>query len=996
MDFKVKSGPEGIESELPALKQLVALGYNYRDEHEINSKRAKYSESVLYDRLDKAIRRNNPDLNDAQVRDAMSQLSEENYRYDLPPVDTNEEIWAKLVSLSRSGGLKPVFVSCDDGSHKSVKIFDFDNIDNNEFIVTNQFRIQGHKSSIHLDIVVFVNGIPLVVIECKSPTVSNSIEKAHAENLAKYQTQKHGFSKIFYYNHCIITTDGINARVGTVQADLHNYAKWSSTYPHAESDVRKMCDGQLREQEVLIAGLLSKKNLLDHLQSFVIFEIIDGNKVKKIAKHQQFRVVNESLSRMSTRGDLRGKGGVVWHTQGSGKSLSMVWLATKIMYEHDNPPIIIITDRKQLDKQIHDTFKKCGFPTPIRATNKKHLEDLLSNPRGKTIMTVLDKFSEGEIRTDEKIICLVDEAHRSHFKVKAAEMRGAMPNAIFFGFTGTPIDKADRSSYGVFGDLIDKYGFEESQYDGATLPIRYEGRMPRLFIEGNDTVDQLFERIMSQDPAMTPERKTKLKQKYVTPEKIAESPSRIKQIAKDIQKHYVERIKPNGYKAMLAAPSREAAVLYKQELDALGGITSKIIMTSELGETGKDGKIWDEYYLSSSQREIEAEKFKRSDDPTDLLIVVDMLLVGYDVPICQVLYLDRGLREHNLLQAIARVNRPYDEPKTYGLVVDYSGISKKLDDALKMFDERDIRGAMAPLEDLLNDLKTQHLRVMKYFEGVDLSNHSEVIEKFDDIVLRKSLESDFKRFSRALDAVLPNPTATVYLEDFKRMIEIRHILHNYYRDDAVPNTRSYAKKIQRIIDDHVKSSDVLKIIRPVELSHRGLMADLHDTVKSPKARAAVIKANAISIIHELYPSNPAFYENLLERLKRIIEDENMRRLTNAVYFTDPKEYVQIYNEAMSERNARRSIFGDYDATQFEFAVFEILKSTTPKQSAINTAKNISRLIQPHVGLIDWKNKPTVKKEMVRTVYEQVKEFHDSYDESISLSKKIVDTAVNTV
>jgi type I restriction enzyme R subunit len=340
----------------------------------------------------------------------------------------------------------------------------------------------------------------------------------------------------------------------------------------------------------------------------------------------------------------------------------MLWLATQLMYRFGNPPILIVTDRKQLDEQIHGTFKACRFPDPIAAKSRAHLQKLLSNPRGKTVMTTIQKFGskENHIHTDKKVIALVDEGHRSQYKFNAEAMRSAMPNAVFFAFSGTPIDKKNRNTYKVFGPLLDKYSFEESKQDGATLKILYENRMPGLYIEGANNIDQIFERVFSD---LDQEKKDSLKKEYATKEKIAEAPARIRKICLDLIDHFTKRIEPNGYKAMLVATSREAAVTYKKELDKLNAPKSKIIMTSYLGEKGKDGISWDEYFLTHDQREDEAERFKSPDDPTKILIVVDMLLVGYDVPIVQVMYLDKGLKEHALLQAIARVNRLYDPGK---------------------------------------------------------------------------------------------------------------------------------------------------------------------------------------------------------------------------------------------------------------------------------------------------------------------------------------------
>ena len=276
----------------------------------------------------------------------------------------------------------------------------------------------------------------------------------------------------------------------------------------------------------------------------------------------------------------------------------MLWFATQVMYKLGNPPILVVTDRRQLDKQIHDTFKKCGFPDPIKAESGRHLSELLKNPRGKTIMTIIDKFGTStKSFTDERVICLVDEAHRSQYKINAAQMRIAMPNAIFFAFTGTPIAKNERrNTYRVFGKLLDKYGFKESQNDGSTLPIAYEGRMPQLYVEGVDTIDEIFERIFSD---LDSSLKDTLKKRYMTKANIAEAPERIKRIVSDLVGHYTQHVEPNGYKAMLVAPSREAAVTYKKMMDEIGGPTSKIIMTSKLGEVGKDGESWDKYCLTT-------------------------------------------------------------------------------------------------------------------------------------------------------------------------------------------------------------------------------------------------------------------------------------------------------------------------------------------------------------------------------------------------------------
>ena len=849
-----------------------------------------------------------------------------------------------------------------------------------------QFHFEGFKRHILPDIVVFVNGIPLVIIECKSPKIPDPIVDAvERKNFNKYQMRGEGYERLFFYNHCLVVTCGTIARVGTIGSTANHFARWAKPYPITEDDVEKIC-GKKREQEILIAGLFSKKNLLKHLQYFVLYKTKEGGRIKMIAKHQQFRAVTKCLDMMKKIDDNRG--GVVWHTQGSGKSFSMLWFAMQLRDKFDNPPIIIITDRKQLDKQIHETFKQCGFSSPIRAKSGKHLSELFKNPRGKTIMTIIDKFStEMESFTKEKVVCLVDEAHRSQYKINAMRMRKAMPNAIFYAFTGTPITKTEQHhTYRVFGPPIAKYRFQESQDDGATLPIRYQGRMPKLYVEGGDTIDEIFERIFTD---LGQKQKDKLKKQYVTKEKIAEAPSRIKHIVKDIVNHYTNHIEPNGYKAMLVAPSREAAVTYKREFDKINAPPSKLIMTSDIGERGKDGHNWNEYYLSSEQREQEAEKFKSVDDPTKILIVVDMLLVGYDVPICQVLYLDRSIRDHNLLQAIARVNRPYDDAKKFGLIIDYSGITKELQKALESFEHCDTKGALTPLDELLPVLRQMHINAKAFFEGVNLDKSEQIIEQFESAHRRDSFEYAFKKFSSALDYVLPGKEAEPYIADFKSMIRARQIIRTYYGESEL-NTLQYAKKIQQIINKHIRSLKISELIDMTEITHENFLAIVKKNMStSRRAQAALIRNKARQVIEEMMPNNPAYYEKLYEKLQKIIQDEEERRKTNANYFTGPEKFEVIYNEALAEEKERKKVFGDYKATQFEFSLYSRLSQTLNRKDSINLTKEIFVRLKPQTRIVDYKTNPSVEKEIKKIVYEALGSYMEDKQRLIIIEETVM-------
>jgi len=971
-------GEEFRESERPALAQLTAMGYQYKSQPELNVERQDYRQVLLYDRLKNAIIKLNPEIDEDGVYDALDQIKEDSFSSNWDVMDTNERIRAKLVGLSRSGGLEPITVTQnfgDGNENKTIRLFDFDNPENNDFLVTNQFKMDGLKEPIYPDIILFVNGIPLVVIECKAPSIRNPIPEAVEKNFARYQSRGHGYEKLMFYNHLLIATCGDLARHGSIGADVNHYARWSEAHPFTNEELLKLCNRKrLREQEILIAGMLSKSHLLDLLKNYVLYEVDNNKKIKKVAKHQQYRVVTKAVNRLKEEQvktkDIAGMGGVIWHTQGSGKSLSMLWLATQLMYKFKNPPILIVTDRKQLDKQIHETFKSCGFPTPIKARTSTHLQTLLKNPQGKTIMTTIQKFGtkSGLIQTDSKVIVLVDEGHRTQYKFNAAAMREALPNGTFFAFTGTPIDKKEKSTYRVFGPLLDRYSFEESKADGATLPIKYEGRMADLFVEGEDeTIEQVFDRIFSDHPK---DIKDKLKKQYVTKEKISEAPSRIKKICLDIIDHFTKDVQPNGFKAMLVATSRQAAVTYKKELDNLNGPPSKIIMTGHLGEKGSDGESWDRYYLTDEQRAKEEEYFKSPEDPTQILIVVDMLLVGYDAPIVQTLYLDRVIKEHTLLQAIARVNRPYKPEKQYGLIVDYCGITKELQEALAIFDEVDVQDVLIPYDTEIEQLKTRHQEAISFFDDIkDRNDFDSIILKFEPINVREDFEYAFKMFSKALDSVLPRKEANQYKDDMVFLAKTRQRLKNIYGGVGL-SLKIEGNKVQQMINDIIRSSKISTLIEQREVTDQTFLKDvvLAET-KNKKARTALVKNKVKQIIEEKAHLNPVYYEKMKERLEAIIREEKEERRDDADYFN---KYEEILKELYGQEEERQKLGF---TNNFEFAVFETLvKETKDQNLSKDTTKKISEGINDEITKIkDWQKKLSSTKKLESTIYDILNE-----------------------
>jgi type I restriction enzyme R subunit len=563
----------------------------------------------------------------------------------------------------------------------------------------------------------------------------------------------------------------------------------------------------------------------------------------------------------------------------------------------------------------------------------------------------------------------VDEGHRTQYKFNAEAMRSAIPNGVFFAFTGTPIDKKNKSTYKVFGPLLDRYSFEESKADGATLKIYYEGRLPDLYVEGEDeTIEQVFDRVFGH---LTKDLKDKLKKQYVTRNSINEAPARIRKICIDIIDHFTRNIQPNGFKAMIVATSREAAVIYKRELDKLNGPPSKIIMTSQLGETGKDGTSWDQYYLSEEQREKESEWFKSPQDKTQLLIVVDMLLVGYDAPILQVLYLDKVITEHTLLQAIARVNRPYNAAKQHGLIVDYCGITKELQKALAIFDEQDITDVLIPFENEVSELRSRHKESMSFFNNLkDRNNLSEIIKKFEPINVRDDFEYAFKMFSKALDAVLPRKEANPYIEDFKFLSQKRQMLRNYYGGVAI-SLREDGKKVQQLIDDHIRSLKISKLMEMREVTDETFLSDVAKITKDKGAQTALIKNKAAQIISTKAHLNPVYYEKMKERLENLIREVKEKRKEDADYFNS---YKKILEELLNEEKERKKLGL---SNMFEFAIYaELLKLTKTKELSIKFAKKISKGIEKEIRLVDWKTKTSSEKEIYLIIYDLLSELNN--------------------
>ena len=495
MNSKATGWDELHLAENPAIELLESLGYTHVEPEDLEPERGRFKEAILSAHLAAALKRLNPWLSDTNLSKAVKAVSQ------VPAAsmaEANETVYTSLtygIALEQDRG--------DGRKSHTVRFFDFERPEQNDWLVTRQFKVLGSKKHIIPDVVVFVNGLPLAVIECKSPTIgdawkSHAIKQLHRYQESGSQWKDLGAPKLFETAQILIGTCGERAAYGTVGTPERYFLEWKEPYPMGVKGFGEKLGRTPTAQDILLYGLLEPRNLLDIVRNFVVFEVEGGRSVRKLTRYRQFIAVNEALRRIRTARKARNRGGIVWHTQGSGKSLTMLWLALKLRRDsaQQQPTIVIVTDRTKLDGQIAGVFTACGFPNPERADSVRDLRQILEHPIGKTVMTTIQKFQEltgahgAESRNAvhptlseaKNIFVMVDEAHRTQYRSLAANMRQALPNACFLGFTGTPIDRKDRSTLQTFGPYIDTYTIEQAVKDGATVPIFYESRLPELHI----------------------------------------------------------------------------------------------------------------------------------------------------------------------------------------------------------------------------------------------------------------------------------------------------------------------------------------------------------------------------------------------------------------------------------------------------------------------------------------------------------------------------------
>lgn len=968
-----RNGPEHDEVQQPAWELLREhLGYEYADgeSETFAAERESETDPLLVKRLAKALKRINPGLSDNGVRQAIAALRQPLAE---PLIDANEtchRLLSRWVTVEEMERGQPV--------GRSVRYIDFEERDKNDFLIVEELTVKGPRYTRRLDLVVFVNGIPLVAIECKRSDDDRGIEHAVRDLLA-YQDADQGVVRLFHTVQLCVALKKHDAKYGTIGTSLRRYAEWKSAYPDRVADWKERLGHTPTKQDILLAGMLSKENLLDLARNFVVFDRDGGKLVKKVARYQQFEAVNETVKRIinpESKTPLKDRGGVVWHTQGSGKSLTMLWLGLKLRRQKalENPTLLVVTDRTDLDRQITQTFEQCGFENPVRASRVRILRKLLGGPAGQTVMTTVQKFrdevdvsrgSRHPVLSDaENVFVLIDEAHRSEYGQFAAHLQRALPNACRFAFTGTPIDKTQAT----FGGYIHKYTMPQSVADGATVPILYESRLPELAVWGR-RIDPLFEVEFGD---LTKEQREKLKQQQVTERSIAESVDRVEMIAADIAEHYKANFEPDGFKAQIAACSQKAAGMYHRELSKHFPDRVALLISDP---ADKDSELWELKRPFDDEAAVVKQFKDEGVDKLAIIVVHNKYLTGFDAPIERALYLDRRLTDHNLLQAIARVNRPLPErDKQWGLIVDYWGVSGFLDKALEVFSQD------VAVEEVLSRrdddaahqaLKQRHADVFAMFpEGADRSEIEPWIMALEKEDVRAIFQARYRSFFKALEQLLPDPRALKFLPEFAWLRRVRREARSFFEteDTELPDCSA---KVRELIDRHVRGEEVKQLLEPVSIMSEDFSKEI-EKLKDTRAKASRMEHAVQKTITVKLHEDPFFYESVRERLERIIQEHRDQRIDDAEEFRQ----LMLIRDDLAEA-------GSDDATTLGLAdeaypFFGLLKARldegghqVDQQKAADLAGAVFDAVKQE-AVIDWARKEDVQREMRRKVKRQLR------------------------
>lgn len=986
-------------SKLPALQILINLGFTYLTPDEALELRGnKRGEVLLFGVLEKKLH----ELNQFQYKgknypftDAAIHAAIESLRQEFPDglIRMNERMY-DLLTLPKS---VPQTILGDTRSF-DLKYVDWLESDTNAFHVTEEFSVErtGSHETRRPDIVLFVNGIPFAVIECKRPD-QESIDGAVGQ-LLEYQGEEY-IPKLFHYAQELLVINKNEAKYGTVGTPLKQWGQWKeqvdekklaktinkpllpavleklfSTRPpevrvHFEEMMR--AERQVTEQDRILYGLCRPERLLEMTHRYIVYDAGE----KKIARYQQVRVLAKLAKRIHVRNGSDRQGGVVWHSQGSGKSLTMVMLARAIALDPtiEDYKIVLVTDRVDLDDQIYKNFTKAGVKVE-KAKTGADLTLLLKSPKTQIVTTIINKFEaavskKGLCIDSPNIFVLVDESHRSNYGELAAKMRKAIPHGCFIGFTGTPLIKTDKSTIDKFGGLIDAYPMPEAVADKAVVPLLYERRDVEQFVD-KKTIDSWFERLTQ---GLTKEQSADLKKKFAHAGQLNKAEQKVRAIAWDIGADFRATWQGTGFKGQLVAPDKATAILYKRFLDEFGAVTSEVLISPPNEREGQDDvfeepddtvlKFWKAQMArhgnESAYQTALINSFLYNDEP-EIIIVVSKLLTGFDAPRNVVLYLTKNLKSHTLLQAIARVNR-VSQGKDFGYIIDYYGVLSELGNAMDLYgslaeyDPKDLEGTLTDVSAEVGKLPQSHSDLWDIFKTIRNKRDAEEYEQLlQDEHLREDFYDTLTEYAKRLQIALatarfhtetPEKLVNTYKNDLKFFARLRVTVSRRYGQQV--NFKEYDKRIQKLIDTHVGAGEVEKVTPLVNIFDQDAFAKEIEKVQGKAAKADTIAHRTAATIKERWDEDPVFYKRFSEMLEAVIEEFRRKRISDA-------EYLRRVTHIMGNVQER---YRDDEASAFAGIIEESFGEYAPEPDARKrlvsyAAVKIEEIIRRN-AIVDW-------------------------------------------
>lgn len=1010
-------------SQKPAIALLQSMGYTYISPEDCEKQRGSRYHVLLKDILRGQLRRLNRysyagaenEFSAANIERAMEELDE-------PLTDglvrTSEKIYDALL-LGKS---YPETVGGGKSLSFNLKYIDWEHPENNLFHVTEEFAVESQDKlhNARPDIVLFINGIPFAVIECKAPHIS--VEQAVEQMIRNQQADY--IPQLFKYAQIVMATNKNVVKYATAGTPKKFWSVWKEQDTEfLDSRLAQLvADRAPTEQDRNIISLFSRERLMELTRYFVLF---DAN-VKKICRYQQYFAIREIIKTIAQK-DSKGnrQSGVIWHTQGSGKSLTMVMLAKYILMELAvcNPRVVIVTDRKELDGQIAATFAHTRL-NPARATSGRHLVELVTNGKADVITTIINKFNTAE-RLEAKnnsrdVFVLIDESHRSNYGSMAAKMRTVFPNACYIGFTGTPLMKREKNTLTKFGKLIHKYTIQDGVEDGAIVPLIYEGRFVEQKVD-EENIDMWFQQTTKR---LTDPQKEDLRRKWSSIRRLTSTDARIKRIALDINNHFLLGFKDTGFKAMLATNYKRDAIRYLKCFEQFGDLNCAVVISPpDMRESvddvdeGTDNMVieyWEKMMKQYGDADTyeEAMKNKFCDGEIDILIVCSKLLTGFDAPVCQVLYIDKELKEHGLLQAIARTNRLHDG-KEYGLIVDYRGLIQKLDAAMDMysgaglenFEGRDLRGVVIDVLEALGQLRTAYTNLIDLFADVkDLSDTEAVEVSLADEKKREQFYNLLCAFGRALDlvlnseqayAALPGEEREKYQNRFLLFSKVRRSVKIRYCD-AIDN-REYEPLMQNLLDTHLSVAGLKQITNPVDILNKDDFERELEELGSLRAKADAITSRLSKSISAKYEENPAYYDSFSKRIKDALDQYKEKVISEAEYLAKMRSIMEDYHSGKSSVSYPERIKCNIHAQAFYGVITALfddaqIEGMTPDFAA-EIAEEITAIIAKH-SRVDWTNNQTIH----NRISQDIDDLFYAYEKNrgLVLSFDLIDKVIENV